>query len=782
MFNPLSPAPKSSQHQLSSNLFHKLTMGIILVTLTLIFVLVWYGLMIKQKAINIEKQWHQYNTETTVATYTLHRIQEKFGYGGFIHHFKNYVLRKDASLIPKIEQSLIQTRRAVNRYPLYGAFQDHDDEFYINELIKVIDQYSEHFELAKELIEKGVSSSEIDKKVRVNDAPAFFAIKHLSEHSALRNDKYAIETNKHLDNYLSFVTWGILLVPFILLSGLFMLRLLNKVIDFNSSLEENRKFLSDLFEASPDAILIVNESGVICGANLQAVELFDSPENNLMGIRVESLLPKRFHEQYSQLHIEYFTGSKAVALRHDLEFYALGKNNNETPVEISISYTYRDRQKYSLINFREITERKKAEKTLHRNEVMLRRAQRVTNIGSWDWDVEGNTMVWSDEIFNIFGLEKNNDIVNYDNFLALLHPDDKEEVVKAIKAALIYGKAYELEHRIIRPDGTIRLISEQGDVFRSDKGEAINMVGVVRDITTKKQNEVKLKLADNVFNTTMEAIVVTDSEGRILRVNSAFRSMTGYSNEEAMGKKPGELLSSGKHDKEFYDSMWEKINDKGSWHGEIWDKRKDGSLFLVSHTINAVKDNEGNVIQYLSIFIDITDKKNEEERIQYLAQYDQLTKLPNRSLFNDRLNHAIDLAQRKKDKIGLMFIDLDGFKKINDTHGHQAGDKLLQIISERLTNLLRAEDTVARIGGDEFTIILEKLQDTYDAIIIAEKIIQAVGKVITLSGKEVTVGASIGISIYPASGNSAENLIKNADSAMYIAKKRGKNGYNFYIE
>ena len=780
--NPPDAGVKKSEKLLSSfNIFHKSTLAIILITLVLSVVLIWFGFLVKQKVHHVEKQWHDYSNEAILTSQVLSRIQANFGYGGFIHNFKNYVLRKDASLIPKIEKSLAETRYAIKHYPLHGLFQDLDDETYINNLAQVVAQYSDNFELAKRLIAKGISSNEIDRQIKVNDFPAFQAIKHLSQHAVEHHDEYSLETSKRLENALNFINWGLLLIPLVLLSGIFMLVLLRKITEANNTLNESRQFLSDMFEAASDALLIVDKSGIITEANKQAIELFSLPENKLKGKSVESLMPKRFRNHHSSLRMGSFTEAKSRELDHALEFYAMGKDGKEIPVEISLSYTTRNEEKYAMVSLRDITERKESEEILHRNEIMLRRAQRVSSIGSWDWDIKNNTLVWSDEIFNIFGEEPSLKEVSYEDFLTHIHPEDKEKVTNAINSALVYDQPYNIEHRIVRPDGTQRLVYEQGDVFRNEQGEAINMVGVVRDITEEKQNEIKLTLADNVFNSTAEAIMVTDVGERVLRVNSAFTMMTGYSSKDAIGKTPAQLLKSGKHDDDFYKLMWTTLNETGNWQGEIWDRHKDGSHFPARHNISAVKDPQGNVIQYISIFLDITMQKRAEERIQYLAQYDQLTKLPNRALFNDRLKHSIDRAQRSKHKIGLMFIDLDGFKNVNDTLGHQAGDELLQIIAERLSNIMRTEDTVARLGGDEFTIIMEELNHSDGAIVVAKKVLQVIGEVIYLSGQEVRVGASIGISIYPDTGTDADILLKNADTAMYQAKKQGKNCFKSYI-
>ena len=290
IFPPDAGAPKSSSLLSAFSLFRKGTFAIVLVTLMLTLALVWFGFIVKQKVIGVEKLWHDYNTEATFVSHALNRIQTNFGYGGFIHNFKNYVLRKDASLIPEIKKSLAETRRAINDYPLYGIFQDADDEVYINNLINVVDEYVVNFELAQRLIAKGISSNETDQQVQVNDAPAFQAIKHLSQHTVEHNDKYALETSKRLNNALNFINWGFLLVPLVLISGIFMFGLLRNIKKVNHNLEGSQKFLSDLFEAAPDAMMIVNETGHITEANQQASKLFYSLGNNLIGSSVESLM------------------------------------------------------------------------------------------------------------------------------------------------------------------------------------------------------------------------------------------------------------------------------------------------------------------------------------------------------------------------------------------------------------------------------------------------------------------------------------------------------------
>lgn len=779
---PDADVKKSKKGPSLFDLFRKGTVAISMITLILSFVLVWFIFTVKHKVTGVEQQWHDYSNEATLSSHVLSRIQANFGYGGFIHHFKNYILRKDINLIPIINKNLSETRRAINDYPLHGIFKDHDDGIFLNELAQVVDQYELNFKLAQRLVAKGISSNEIDRRAKVNDKPAFDAIQHLSQHAVERNDEYARETSKRLESSLNFINFGFLIIIFVLLSGGFLLVLIRKITKINNSLEEGRKFLSDMFEAAPDAMLLVNDLGIISDVNNQTVTLFGFSEQELIGEKVESLMPQRFRDQHMKIRTDSFVKSEDRELRHDIEFYALANNDREIPVEISLSYTTRNEQKYAIVFLRDITERKASEEIMKRNEMMLSRAQQVACIGSWDWDIKSNTMVWSDEVFNIYGFERSLKKMSHDDFMTYVHPKDTENVINAVKSAIVYDQSYKIAHRIIRPDGIERDIYEQGDVFRDRSGKATNIVGVIQDVTEQNQINAKLKLADNVFNSTTECILVTDVDKRILRVNSAFIKLMGYSNEEVIGKTPSELLNSGIHGDEFYDELWASLNESGNWQGEIIDRRKDGTMFPARHNISSVKDFQGNVIQYISIFFDITEKKRADERIQYLAEYDQLTNLPNRTFFNDRLKHSIGRANRHNNKLALMFIDIDGFKEVNDTFGHQEGDELLQHFSQHLLDAVREEDTVARLGGDEFTVILDELHNSEDAAIVANKILQSVADKVSLPGKEVMISASIGISIYPEHGENATTLLKNADIAMYHAKTNGKNQYQFFTK
>ena len=306
---------------------------------------------------------------------------------------------------------------------------------------------------------------------------------------------------------------------------------------------------------------------------------------------------------------------------------------------------------------------------------------------------------------------------------------------------------------------------------------------LVRLEAVRRRHEQQMRIAAAAFES-QEAMLVMDAQARIMRVNRAFTEITGYTAEEALGKTP-ELLQSGRHDRNFFACMWQSVNDAGIWQGEIWHRRKDGQLFPVWHSISAVRDEQGAVTNYVCSFSDITQHKASEEEIRHLAFYDPLTQLPNRRLMLDRLQQAM-VANERSGRIGaLLFIDLDNFKTLNDTFGHDKGDLLLQHVARRLADSVREEDTVARIGGDEFVVILENLPHDHDvaaaqAQIIGAKILAALGRTYNLDGTEHLSTPSIGIALFTDRQIESGEVMRRADMAMYEAKHAGRNTLRFF--
>ncbi|MGM0593843.1 MAG: EAL domain-containing protein [Pseudomonadota bacterium] len=295
-------------------------------------------------------------------------------------------------------------------------------------------------------------------------------------------------------------------------------------------------------------------------------------------------------------------------------------------------------------------------------------------------------------------------------------------------------------------------------------------------LSTSQRN---LHLAEKVIESSLEGILITDADGVIERVNPAFTRLTGYTAEEAIGQTPA-LLRSGRHDADFYAQMWRSIREDGHWQGEVWNRRKNGEVYPELLTVAAIHDDKGALTHYAALFSDISEIKENEERIRNLAYYDALTGLPNRRLFQDRLSVAIAHAHRNGSRLGVVFVDLDRFKRINDSLGHAMGDKLLRTVTERLLEAVREDDTVARMGGDEFVILLTDASSVDAIVQVARRIIERMTQPVPLGEQELVVTCSLGISFYPDDGHEIDTLIQNADTAMYRAKEAGRNSYQLY--
>jgi diguanylate cyclase (GGDEF)-like protein/PAS domain S-box-containing protein len=302
----------------------------------------------------------------------------------------------------------------------------------------------------------------------------------------------------------------------------------------------------------------------------------------------------------------------------------------------------------------------------------------------------------------------------------------------------------------------------------------------LRDLSQARQAEARLHLAAHVFDSLAEAMVITGADGRIQSVNPAFTKITGYTEDEARGQKPGDLLSSGRHDPGFYAGMWQSLAEHGSWQGEVTNRRRNGESYTEWLSISAVRDGEGRVIQYVGLFIDISERKEAEAFIYHLAYHDPLTGLANRVLFRDRLDMALRQAQRSERMLAVMIFDLDRFKVVNDTLGHAAGDQLLKLVAHRLQAMTREADTFARLGGDEFALLVQEISAAEDTENIGRKLLNAMKPAFAVGGRDLFATTSIGIAIFPQHGRTSEDLLRNADVALYAAKHGGRNALSLF--
>jgi diguanylate cyclase (GGDEF)-like protein/PAS domain S-box-containing protein len=342
-----------------------------------------------------------------------------------------------------------------------------------------------------------------------------------------------------------------------------------------------------------------------------------------------------------------------------------------------------------------------------------------------------------------------------------------------------FAAAFESE--LITRRGEPRLVLWHAIVLREYTGNVRGTILIGDDLTEARRMEEQLKLTAKVFESTNQAMVITNAEAGIIAVNQAFTELTGYSRTDALGQNP-RILKSGRHDQAFYEQMWNSIRDTGHWRGDVWDRRKDGSMYPKFLSISAIRNERGEITNYAGIFYEISERMAVEERLDFLAHYDTLTGLPNRGLLLDRLTLSVERAIRDGSKVGLLYLDLDHFKEINDTFGHAAGDILLKAAAQRMQECVRAADTVARLGGDEFVILLPDIKKLAAAAQVAQKIQNALAPPYEIEGQLMMATPSIGISIYPDDHHEVDVLLKQADAAMYEVKQSGRASFKFFHE
>ncbi len=422
-----------------------------------------------------------------------------------------------------------------------------------------------------------------------------------------------------------------------------------------------------------------------------------------------------------------------------------------------------------------------AKERMRKNRDRLENAQRIAHVGSWDWSIPDNRLEWSDEIYRIFGLGPRQLGMTYEAFLERVHPEDRDKVMRAVDSALESGSRYSLDHRVIRPDGEERIVHEHAEVSLDTSGRAVWMQGTVQDVTARRHDEERLRLAAAVFEHALEGVMVTDAAIRIVAINKAFTQITGFSEADVLGNNP-RLLKSGQQNKDFYQAMWTSLEETGQWQGELLNRRKNGEVFPAWQTIKGVRNEQGELTHYVALLSDITGIKQSQQKLNFLAHHDALTRLPNRLLFNASLDQARAHAYRVDGQVAVLFLDLDGFKNVNDSLGHGVGDQLLCQVAGRLKEQLRNEDMIARLGGDEFAVLVEGVTHANDAGAVAEKLHAAFKENFHVDGHALYLSASIGISLYPSDGTDAATLMRNADAAMYRAKDQGRDNYQFYTQ
>ena len=440
----------------------------------------------------------------------------------------------------------------------------------------------------------------------------------------------------------------------------------------------------------------------------------------------------------------------------------------------------------------DISEQKNNEEKMALTSLLLNESQQVGKLGGWKLDIKTGDLFWTDETYRIHETSPEEFNPTVDAGVDFYLPRSKKVISDALDEAINHGVDFDLELETYTAKGN-KIDVRATCVVTIEEGVPIHLTGIFQDISTQKNNQRKLEqtnldlananasltLAASVFSHAGESIIITNITGIIVEVNETFTTITGFSREEAIGQNP-RFLKSGRQSPEFYTEMWQTLLKDDYWTGEVWNRRKDGEVYAVMTTISAVRDRQGNVTHFVSLGNDITPMKKHQNQLEHIAHYDVLTDLPNRTLLADRLSQAMLQCSRNEKSLSVVFLDLDGFKYVNDTYGHGVGDELLIALSVRMKEALREGDTLSRIGGDEFVAVLADLHNVADCEPVLERLLLATSEPITIGNIVLNVSASIGVTLYPQDNVDADQLMRHADQAMYAAKESGKNRYHLF--
>ncbi|WP_297529474.1 sensor domain-containing protein [Thiohalobacter sp.] len=554
--------------------------------------------------------------------------------------------------------------------------------------------------------------------------------------------------------------------------------------ELRQALQEHAERLDRILGAAMDAVVVADEHGTILEWNPQAERLFGFPRTDAIGSTLhELIIPQRYREAHRQAIERRIRDTDGEAVARRMETEALHRDGHEFPVELSVTQLHQSQGWLFCAFIRDLSDKKRAEAALKKHSLQLAEAQRLAQLGSWELDLRHDRLDWSDEMYRILELDPKAFSPSHEAFLGFVHPEDRERLNRAYRESVERKRNLDITHRLLLADGRIKHVHQRCETHYDADGNPLHSVGTMQDVSASVELQEELRLAATTFNS-HAGILITDRDNRILRVNPAFEAMTGYSAEELVGKNP-RILKSGRQDENFYKHMWSVIDRTGQWSGELWNKRKDGSLYAEMLTITAVRNDAGEVTHYVGTTQDITERKRAESRVEHLAYHDDLTGLANRRLLHDRLQRELAVARRHSAYGALLFIDLDRFKHLNDALGHPVGDELLRQLARRFTDIMRTEDTVARLGGDEFVFILpaenkDLSQVGFEAQAVAEKILEQVARPFDLNGHRYHITASVGIVLFPEADEDADDVLKHADTALYRAKEDGRNTVRFY--
>jgi diguanylate cyclase (GGDEF)-like protein/hemerythrin-like metal-binding protein/PAS domain S-box-containing protein len=544
-------------------------------------------------------------------------------------------------------------------------------------------------------------------------------------------------------------------------------------------LETKEHYQRALLDNFPFLVWLKDNEGSFLAVNQPFADACSiSSTDDLVGKNDLDIWPKELAKAYRADDAEVIASGKLKNVEELLE-----SNDKQSWIETYKSPVTIDGNVIGSVGFsRDITEKKELEKDLIMERDRFERYLQTVEAIIISMDESGKILLINQKGCDLLEYTEEELIGQQWFKICLPQPAGIEEVYPVfldIMSGDMQGAEY-FENIVKTKSGKEYLIAWNNTYLKDDQGSIIGTLSAGENITKRRKDEESLNLAASVFSHSREGIIITSSDNKILNINSSVERITGYSKEDLLGRNP-KILSSGKYSKSFYTDMWQAINTQGHWSGEVSNRHKNGSVYIELLTISAVKDSKNNILNYIALFSDITSTKEQQKRLEYIAHYDALTGLPNRVLFSDRLHQAMSQTRRNKSMLAVVYIDLDGFKEINDVYGHDHGDILLSTISARMREVTRDGDTVARIGGDEFVAVLLGLQEQQECIPMLSRLLRTSSEAVHHNDLVMNVSASIGVSFFAYDDNiDADQLIRYADQAMYQAKILGKNRFHIF--
>ena len=585
-----------------------------------------------------------------------------------------------------------------------------------------------------------------------------------------------VDDPQQITRYQTLKGWG-----YVLLTGglaWWMLQRMRRAERVRSAIATE---LSQIARHAPAGIARVALSGRVIWANARLCRLLGVDEAALQATDFRDLFAAS-DQAWAAQQLEGMKAGRTDHYQSERRCRRPG-DGHTVPVLCTVTYVPEagDGPEHLVCVLQDMAEVEAARTALAHSETRLRLALDGSGSGMWDWDMVQRKNTFSGGIERMLRYQ-GPDFAQEFRFADRLHPEDRERVRMAVRAALESGEPFEQSARLLCYDGEYRWFLARGLRHLDADGQPARFSGLLTDLTGRLHAEERQRLAATVVDNTIEGVVVTDAQNHILSVNAAFTRLMGYTEAELLGKTP-RLFKSGRHDRTFYEAMWERMHRTGHWQGEIWNRRKNGEIFPEHMSLSAVRDAAGAVTHYVCMFTDISEEKAQRERLEFLAHNDPLTGLANRVWFNHQLEEAVREARASGEQLAVLLLNLDRFKDVNDSYGHAVGDEVLKHITRQAQAALRPGDLLGRMAGDELAVVARHLRNPDEAEAVAQNLIDAVAEPWrSPEGFAVVAGASVGICLFPAHAQSAQTLQQGAHAAVYGAKARGRGAWCFFHE